>query len=158
MTRRRTHRWVFAVAGCYNLAWGGWVALRPEWLYRVMGIAEPTHPEIAACLGMVIGLYGIVYLEVARVPERGGVLAAVGLTGKILGPVGLAANIVAGHWPAAGLSVVVFNDLIWWLPFAWYLHDVWPHLYADLRRLSPRPATGSNPGHAEGILRCRHDE
>ena len=38
---------------------------------------------------MVIGLYGLIYLEVARAPERGWPLAAVGLTGKVLGPIGL---------------------------------------------------------------------
>ncbi len=38
---------------------------------------------------MVVGLYGLLYLEVARVPERGWLLAAVGLLGKVLGPIGL---------------------------------------------------------------------
>jgi hypothetical protein len=49
---------------------------------------QENYPQVFACLGMVIGLYGVLYLEVARVPERGWVLAAVGLTGKVLGPLG----------------------------------------------------------------------
>jgi len=36
-----------------------------------------NHPAIFACLGMVVGLYGIIYFEVARVPERAWLLAAV---------------------------------------------------------------------------------
>ena len=132
MRRRRQHRAVFA-AGIYNLAWGAWVALSPQALYRTLGVPVPTHPEIAACLGMVIGLYGVVYLDIARVPERGFVPAAVGLAGKLAGPAALAWHIVAGNWPATAVSVVVFNDLVWWLPFAWYLHDAWPCWRVDLR-------------------------
>jgi hypothetical protein len=42
------------------------------------------YPEIFACLGMAVGMYGLLYLEVARVPSRGWLMAAVGLIGKIL--------------------------------------------------------------------------
>ena len=52
---------------------------------------------------MVVGLYGILYLEVARVPERGWLLAAVGLLGKVLGPIGLARLIWSGEWPPSTL-------------------------------------------------------
>lgn len=37
------------------------------------------------CLGMVVGVYGILYLEVARRPEHGWMIIAVGLLGKCLG-------------------------------------------------------------------------
>ena len=133
MRRRRQHRAVFVAAGLYNLAWGLWVATSPHALYRVLGVPVPAHPEMAACLGMVIGLYGVVYLDIARVPERGWIPAAVGLTGKLAGPAALAWHIVAGRWPTTALSVVVCNDIVWWLPFAWYLRDAWPYLRADLR-------------------------
>jgi len=132
MRRRRQHRGVFAAAGTYNLVWGAWVALRPGSFYQAVGVPEPSHPEIAGCLGMVIALYGIIYLDIARIPERGWLPAAVGLTGKLLGPAALAAHIAAGNWPTSALTVVVFNDLIWWLPFVVYLRDAWPHFRADL--------------------------
>jgi hypothetical protein len=47
----------------------------------------------------VLGLYGIVYLDVARRPAQGWLVAAVALTGKILGPPGLAWLILTGTWP-----------------------------------------------------------
>lgn len=149
MKRRRQHRWVFTMAGVYNIVWGTWVALDPVALYQVMGVPSPTRPQIAACLGMVIGLYGIIYVDIARVPERGWIPAAVGLTGKVVGPAALTVHIVTGSWPATALAVVVFNDLIWWLPFGMYLRDAWPHLCADLRRSrSPLPSgpTSSRAG------------
>src|SRR4051812_43024330 len=97
--RRRLHRAVFALAGVYNLAWGAYAALDPGWLFRFAGMRPALYPEIFACLGMVVGLYGFVYLEIARVPERGWPLAAVGLAGKVLGPLGLAQLLVTGRWP-----------------------------------------------------------
>ena len=84
--RRRFHRAIFTAAGVYNIAWGLFSAFDPQWLFRFAGMPPQNHPAIFAGLGMVIGLYGILYLEVARCPERGRLLAAVGLTGKILGP------------------------------------------------------------------------
>ena len=81
---------MFVAAGLYNIAWGLYSALDPQWLFRFAEMPPGNYPQIFACLGMVVGLYGVLYLEVARVPERGALIAAVGLTGKTLGPLGLA--------------------------------------------------------------------
>jgi hypothetical protein len=125
---------VFVAAGVYNLAWGAWSALDPQWLFRLAGMPLLNHPAIFACLGMVIGLYGVLYLEVARVPERGWLLAAVGLTGKVLGPIGLVHLIVTGAWPPLALVLSATNDFIWWVPFGLYLHDAWPAFRAEVAR------------------------
>ena len=82
---------------------------------------------------MVVGLYGLLYLEVARVPERGWLLAAVGLTGKVLGPIGLLLLLWQGVWPPATLVLCLTNDFIWWVPFFLYLYDSWPHFRRSLR-------------------------
>ncbi|MGH9931639.1 MAG: hypothetical protein ACREA9_20740 [Pyrinomonadaceae bacterium] len=88
IARRRFHRFVFLAAGIYNIAWGLYSVWDPQWLFRYSGLPLQNHPQIFACLAMVVGLYGIIYFEVAPVPERGWLLAAVGLTGKVLGPSG----------------------------------------------------------------------
>jgi hypothetical protein len=129
--RRRYHRAVFIAAGCYNLAWGIWSALDPQWLFRFAGLPPLNHPAVFACLAMVVGLYGIVYLEVARVPELGWLLAAVGLAGKILGPIGLMVLLIRGLWPMSTIVLCLTNDFIWWLPFSLYLKDCWPCFKAD---------------------------
>jgi hypothetical protein len=90
LPRRRLHRAVFLAAGLYNLGWGLYAFADPQWLFRLARMPLQNHPEVFACLGMVIGLYGILYLEVARHPERSWPVAAVGLAGKILGPLGFA--------------------------------------------------------------------
>jgi hypothetical protein len=124
--RRKFHRAVFITAGIYNLAWGAYAIADPQWLFRFAEMPPLNHPQIFACLGMVVGLYGIVYFEVARVPERGWLLAGVGLLGKILGPIGLAQLILNGAWPWKTIVLCATNDLIWWIPFGIYLYDAWP--------------------------------
>lgn len=123
MKRRRLHRVTFAAAGLYNLAWGLYSMLDPGWLFRWTGMEPPRYPEVFACLGMVIGLYGVLYLEVARRPERGRLIAGVGLAGKVLGPIGWLLLYTRGAWPLASGVLVLTNDLIWWLPFGLYLLD-----------------------------------
>lgn len=134
IARRGWHRAVFVAAGVYNIGWGIWSALDPQWLFRFAGMPMANHPEIFACLGMVVGLYGILYFEVARVPERGWLLAAVGLLGKILGPIGAGVLIWQGTWPMQAGILCLTNDLIWWIPFGLYLYDAWPAVF----RRNPR--------------------
>jgi hypothetical protein len=132
--RLRRHRATFVAAGAYNIAWGCYAVLDPQWFFRLTGLPPSNSPQIFACLGMVLGLYGVLYLEVARRPEEGWLIAAVGLTGKTLGPLGLAWLIVTDVWPPRSVLLIVTNDLVWWLPFAWYLRDAWPRFRASLAR------------------------
>ena len=129
--RRRWHRAAFVAAGLYNIGWGLYSALDPGWLFRFAGMPPQRYPEIFACLAMVVGLYGILYLEIARRPERGWLMAAVGLAGKVLGPIGLGLLLLRGVWPPATLILCLTNDLIWWIPFGLYLYDAWPAFRAD---------------------------
>ncbi len=123
IARHSLHRTTFVAAGIYNILWGLYTALRPQWFFRFSDLPDATYPEIFACLGMVVGLYGVLYLQVARAPERGWLIAAVGLAGKVLGPIGAANLVLAGTWPPKALMLCVTNDFIWWVPFALYLWD-----------------------------------
>ncbi|MFB9720560.1 hypothetical protein [Planobispora longispora] len=129
--RRRLHRSVFVAAGVYNIAWGSYAAVDPQWLFRFAGMTPQNHPQIFMTLGMVLGLYGVLYLDVALRPAHGFLVAAVGLAGKILGPLGWLWLVTTGRWPASTGILVITNDLVWWLPFAVYLRDSWPHWRRD---------------------------
>jgi uncharacterized membrane protein HdeD (DUF308 family) len=126
LKRRGLHRVTFALAAVYNLAWGLFTVADPQWFFRFSGMAPLNHPEIYACLGMVVGVYGIVYAEVARRPEHGWLMAAVGFLGKVLGPLGMLQLVATGVWPVRAASLCLTNDLVWWFPFALYLKDAWP--------------------------------
>ena len=136
LARKKFHRAVFIIAGIYNIAWGLYAALDPGWLFRFAGMPPANYPEVFACLGMVVGLYGIIYLEVARLPERGWLLAAVGLLGKILGPIGLTILIWRDVWEPATAVLCLTNDLVWWLPFSLYLLDSWKYFRRDFENNS----------------------
>jgi len=123
MRRRGLHRVTFALAAVYNVSWGIYAAIDPQWLFRFSGLPPMQHPAIFACLGMVIGVYGLLYADVARRPEAGVAVAAVGLLGKILGPSGLTVMIASGEWPLRTVVLCLPNDVIWWLPFTLYLWD-----------------------------------
>ena len=133
MPRLRLHRATFCAAAVYNVVWGLYSGLDPQWVFRFAGMPPMEHPVVFATVGMVIGLYGVVYAEIARRPERGFMLAAVGLAGKVFGPIGLAVMIAIGQWPPKTVLVILTNDLIWWVPFGLYLFDSWPFYLDDLR-------------------------
>jgi hypothetical protein len=125
--RRRFHQVVFCVAGAYNVGWGVFTIIDPQWLFRFARMPAANYPEIFACLGMVVGLYGILYWDVARAPEQGWRIAAMGFIGKVLGPIGLTVLIASGRWPVRTLVLCLTNDLLWWPPFALYLCDAWAY-------------------------------
>src|SRR6476660_2235398 len=111
----RLFRIAFALAGLYNLAFGLWAGLWPMAFFDVFGIYRPRYPGIWACLGMVVGVYGLLYLRAAWRLDTGWPVIAVGLLGKVLGPIGMAMY-VSDQWPRRLGMLCVWNDLIWWLP------------------------------------------
>ena len=121
--RLRLYQLIFWLAAIYNIVFGLWTCIWPRAFFSWMKIPPPNYPSLWQCLGMVVGLYGILYAGAAMQPERAKLIIAVGLAGKILGPIGLGIGIARGEWPLRALTLVVFNDLIWWLPFTLFLLD-----------------------------------
>ena len=142
IAHRQWHRGVFAAAALYNIGWGLFTALYPKWFFQFAGMDAPRYPEVFACLGMVIGLYGVLFAAVAWAPEQGGLIAGVGLAGKVLGPFGMGVAIQQGAWPADALWLCVTNDFIWWAPFGWYLVD-WRKMHFKTQAQDEAPETES---------------
>ena len=116
----RLFRIVFALAGCYNIAFGAWVSIWPLQFFEICRIEPPRYPSIWACVGMVVGVYGFLYWYAAWRLDSGRPIIAVGLLGKVLGPIGMLFAI-NDEWPRRIAMVNVYNDLIWWLPFTLFL-------------------------------------
>lgn len=116
----RLFRIAFVLAGCYNLAFGIWAAFWPLAFFELFDLAPPRYSGIWACLGMVVGVYGLLYLHAAWNLQTAWPIIAVGLLGKTLGPLGMAMSF-GDEWPQRLGMVCVYNDVIWWLPFGLFL-------------------------------------
>jgi len=119
--RARLYRLTFAAAAVYNLAFGVWAVLWPQAFFAAFDLASPRYPSIWACLGMVIGLYGVGYAYAARRLDQAGPFIAIGLIGKLLGPAGWVLAVASGEWPIRTVTLILVNDAIWWVPFALFL-------------------------------------
>jgi hypothetical protein len=124
--RSEIYRLIFSLAAFYNIAFGVWACLWPRVLFAKLEIASPNYPSLWQCLGMVVGLYGLLYAYAAAYLDRAKLIIAVGLAGKILGPIGMFLAVGSGEWPLRALTLVVFNDLVWWLPFTLFLLEGTP--------------------------------
>lgn len=114
-------RWARAwlrAAGVYNLAWGALVILAPGLLFRVLDMPAPNYPWLWQCIGMLVGAYGVGYLLAARDPIVHWPIVAVGLLGKVLGPLGFAWTAARGEIPVTFGLTILTNDLVWWPAFA----------------------------------------
>lgn len=115
---RWMRRTLYLAAG-YNLVWGGWVVLFPNSGFDAMGMDRPLYPAIWQCVGMIVGVYGIGYAIAATNPARHWPIVLVGLLGKVLGPIGFLWQAVILHnLPLSFGYFLIFNDLVWWVPFA----------------------------------------
>ncbi len=143
--RTRLYRGLLLLAALYNAAFGVWAGLWPRAFFDVFGMPPPNYPAIWQCLGMVVGVYGLLYAYAALRPDAAGSkpIVAVGLLGKLLGPLGLVAIIASGEWPARTFSLIAFNDLIWWLPFTLFLLEG-TRLGERLRAAAPYACAGLN--------------
>ncbi len=54
--RRRFHRTVFIVAALYNIWWGLYAAVNPQWLFHLAGMLPLNHAEMLVFILMVVGL------------------------------------------------------------------------------------------------------
>ena len=108
---------VLLLAGAYNLLWGGFVVLMPAALFSWAGMEQPRYPELWQCIGMIVGVYGIGYIAAAANPAGHWPIVLVGFAGKVFGPIGFAMALMNGRFAADFAWVILFNDLIWWVPF-----------------------------------------
>ena len=131
-TRAPYYRLIFGLAALHNLAFGLWAGLAPYGFFDLFHLRRPLYPAIWSCLGMVVGTYGLGYAYAALRLDRALPFIAIGLLGKVLGPIGWVLIVRSDEWPVRTFPLVLFNDLVWWVPFALFLLDG-THLGARLR-------------------------
>jgi hypothetical protein len=121
------------LAAIYNILWGGWTVLFPDHFWQLVGMETMRHPMVWQGMGMVIGVYGIGYWWASYRPMRHWPIIAVGMLGKIFGPLGFIMNYLAGDIPFGFFYTLITNDFIWWIPFGLILWAVHRHHQWSLR-------------------------
>jgi hypothetical protein len=72
-------------------------------------------------LGIVDGLLGFGYAYAALRLQKAFPFIAIGLAVKVIAPVGWLLAVAAGQLTARTLTVVIFDDIVWWIPFSLFL-------------------------------------
>ena len=114
------------LAAVYNLLWGMVAVLFPVQCFEYFGMQPPLYPQLWQCIGMIVGVYGGGYWLAADNPTVHWPIILVGFLGKVFGPIGFSAALINGVFPLKFGLNILFNDLIWWIPFFLILRSTLP--------------------------------
>ncbi len=142
MDRRKFTSRVLFWAAAYNLVWGGFVIAFPMLVFDWADLPRPRYPEIWQCVGMIVGVYGIGYWIASWDPVRHWPIVLVGFLGKLFGPIGFIQAMINDTFNSKFGVQILFNDLIWWIPFYLILREAflqseakWKRPGVDLKKL-----------------------
>ena len=117
---------ILRLAALYNLLWGLVAVLFPIQCFKLFGMEPPLYPQLWQCIGMIVGVYGVGYWFAADNPIVHWPIVLVGFLGKVFGPIGFAMALFNGQFPLKFGLNIIFNDLIWWVPFFIILKSTLP--------------------------------
>lgn len=118
-------KFILRIAGIYNMLFGLVTIIFPNLFFEMAGMELPLYPMIWQCVGMIVGVYGLGYWIAAGDPKRHWPIVLVGFLGKLFGPIGFAWYLAQGVFPFKWGLIIMFNDIIWWLPFGILLYEAY---------------------------------
>jgi peroxiredoxin len=110
------------LAGVYNLIWGAWVIFYPEQAFLLSNLEIPSYIMIWQALGMIIGVFGIAYLAASMKPFVHWPIIFVGLLTKMFSVIGFVYYANKGDIPYDSLYILITDDVVWLIPFAFILY------------------------------------
>jgi hypothetical protein len=103
-------RWIkpfFVVAGVYDLLLGlAFVFLAPV-LFQQFGVEPPNHPGYVQFPALLLILFGVMLLQIAKDPARNRMLIPYAMGLKVA-----YSGTVLGYWATRGIPFM-------WIPWAW---------------------------------------
>src|SRR5688500_12320723 len=115
-------RWLRAAA-VYNVIWGTANVIWPRQALRLLGVSESGPLFAWQTVAMMVAAFAPGYWWASQDPRRRAHIVAVGLAGKVLGPLGFWWALKTERQPLRFGLTIVSNDLVWWPVFASILHD-----------------------------------
>lgn len=120
LTRYRP--WLQAAA-LYNFLWGASVVLMPAAFFDLVGMSVPGVLPLWQVVGMLVLVFAPGYWWASCHPRAHRHIIAIGLLGKVLGPIGFVWAVAAGQLPIEFGWTILTNDLIWWPSFGLFVRD-----------------------------------
>ena len=115
------YRLFFTLASVAGFGFAIWALLFPASLLDLFQVGRPSSLMFLAGLGIVEGLLALGYAFAAVRLERAYPFIAIGLAAKVIFPLGWLLAVVTGDLTARTLTLVIFDDVVWWIPFAAFL-------------------------------------
>ena len=119
--RARHYRLFFALAAAAGFGFAIWALLFPDSLLDLFQVGRSGPRILLAGLGIVDGLLALGYAFAAVRLERAYPFIAIGLAAKVIFPLGWLLAVAGGELTARTLTLVIFEEFVWWIPFAAFL-------------------------------------
>lgn len=108
-------------AGAWHLLLGASIIIAPTAFFSLTALPLPNYLQMWQGAGIMTAVMGVGFVIASRDPMRHWPVILLGLIPKIIAPIG----VVWGFWrrdlpPALGTLVLV-NDVAWWIPFSMLL-------------------------------------
>lgn len=121
LRRARHYRLFFGLAAAVSAAFAIWAGLFPSNVLDVFQVDRPAYSILLRGLGLVDGLLAVGYAYAAFNLRRAKPFIAIGLVVRVIGPVAWVLAVAGGQLTARTFTLVIFLDLVWWIPFALFL-------------------------------------
>ena len=118
--RARHYRLFFALAALVSGAFAIWALLFPAPLLELFQ-EDHSYSVMVQGLGLVDGLLALGYAYAALRLDRALPFIAIGLAVKVIAPIVWLLAVTGGQLTARTLTLVIFDDVVWWIPFALFL-------------------------------------
>jgi len=122
-------KYLLRFAGTYNLLAGFSIACLYHEYFKFFDVEKPKLLLFVQLSGVLVALFGVGYLLVARDPRRNANLLVLGWWSKALGSVLGIWYVYKGQLPPVFLAILFVSDIVYLPPFWLILH----HLGLGLR-------------------------
>ena len=118
ITGQKWIRPVLVIAGAYHLLWGLSVVFYPELIFHIAALELPRYVPIWQAMGMMVAILGMGYLIAARDPFHHWLPVLMGMVFHAATVLGFMYCGFTDQLPYTFGSIILFNGLLWVIPFA----------------------------------------
>ena len=119
--RARNYRFFFKLAALVDLVFGIWLLFFPTSIIDLFQVTQSGYETWLRGMGLVDLLLALGFRYSGRRLQKAIPYIAIGLAVKVIVAVGWAFAVASDQLTARTLTLVLFDDIVWWIPFALFL-------------------------------------